>query len=111
MWFDTAMEPGNVELVRQFLRGQNLEQVGRVEDAVALYETAVANDFDSSGPYDRLITIYSHQALHKDVIRVAEAALVHVHTYEDKRAWYERMLEEATRAQQKLPLAAPKRNQ
>jgi tetratricopeptide (TPR) repeat protein len=109
VWFDTGMEAGNVDLVRQFLRGQNLEQVGRVEEALALYEIAVANDFDSSGPYDRLITIYSHQARHKDVVRVAEAALLHVHTYEDKRAWYERMREEAGRAQEDVPRAAPKK--
>lgn len=104
------MEPANVELVKQFLRGQNLEQVGRVEEAIALYEVAVANDFDSSGPYDRLITIYSNQARHKDVIRVAEDALAHVHTYEDKKAWYERMRVEARRALDKLPQAVPKRS-
>ena len=103
------MTAGNVDLVRQFLKGQNLEQVGRVDDAVELYELAVASDFDSSGPYDRLIVIYSNQARHRDVIRIAEAALTHVHTYEDKKAWYERMRAEAHRAQDKLPRAVPKR--
>ena len=109
LWFDSAMEADNVALVRDFLRAQNLEQVGQVDEAIELYELAVTQEFDSSGPYDRLITIYSNQARHEDVIRVAEAALVQVHTYQDKKAWYERMRSEAQRAQAKLPQAARKR--
>ncbi len=98
----------NVELVRHFLRAQNLEQVGREAEAVTLYEEAVAAGFDSTGPYDRLIAIYARQALHAHVVRVAEAALVHVHTHTEKRAWYERMRTEAQRAAVKVPRAAPK---
>ena len=103
------MDSDNVSLVRDFLRAQNLEQVGHLDEAIELYEVAVAQEFNSSGPYDRLITIYANQARHKDVIRVAEEALLHVHTYQDKKAWYERMRTEAQRAQSKLPRAAPKR--
>ena len=98
----------NVELVRAFLRGQNLEQVGRVDDAVALYESAVSAGFDSTGPYDRLIGIYSNRAAHSDVIRVATMALDNVKTYEDKRAWYREMIEQAERAAARVPRAAPK---
>ncbi len=94
--------------VRGFLRGQNLEQVGRVDDAVRLYEAAIADGFDSSGPYDRLIFIYSDRALHLDVIRVAEAALASVRTYDAKRAWYEQMRAEALKAQSRVPRAVPK---
>ncbi len=65
----------NVDLVHRFLRGQNLEQVARVDEAVELYETILAAGFDSVGPYDRLIEIYSNQARHREVVRVAEAAL------------------------------------
>jgi tetratricopeptide (TPR) repeat protein len=103
------MPPDDVELVRHFLRGQNLEQIGHVDEAIELYELAVTHDFDSTGPYDRLIDIYANRARHQDVIRVAEAALRHVHTYEDKRGWYERMRADARRAQTKLPRAVAKR--
>ena len=98
-----------VELVKAYLRGQNFEQVGRVDEAIQLYEVAVENHFDSTGPYDRLISIYANQARHRDVVRVAEAALTHVQTHEDKRAWYERMRAEANRASESVPRAAPKR--
>jgi hypothetical protein len=100
----------NVELVKAYLRGQNLEQVGRTEEAIELYETVVSARFDSSGPYDRLIALYSHRAMHADVVRIAEAALANVHTHESKRDWYEMMRAEAIKAQDRVPPAAPKRS-
>ena len=98
----------NVELVKGFLRGQNLEQLGRKDEAIALYEAAVAAGFDASGPYDRLIALYADLARHADVIRVAELALDHVHTYTEKSAWYEQMRAAALKAQSRVPKAAPK---
>ena len=98
----------NVDLVKHFLRGQNLEQIGRVDDAIDLYEAAVESGFDSSGPYDRLITLYADRARHNDVVRVTEAALINVHTYPDKKGWYEVMRAEALKAQSSVPKAAPK---
>jgi tetratricopeptide (TPR) repeat protein len=98
----------NVDLVKLYLRGQNLEQLGRVDDAIELYERAVADAFDSSGPYDRLIAIYSHRALHDDVVRVAEAAIRNVHTYEDKLGWYEVMRAEAIEVRGKAPRPVPR---
>ncbi|MQB00081.1 MAG: hypothetical protein GEU78_07265 [Actinobacteria bacterium] len=98
----------NVDLVKLYLRGQNLEQLGRVDDAIDLYERGVAEAFDSSGPYDRLIAIYSHRALHDDVVRVAEAAIRNVHTYEDKLGWYEVMRAEAVEERGKAPRAVPR---
>ena len=97
-----------IDLVKHYLRAQNLEQIGRVDEAIALYEVAVEAGFDSAGPYDRLITLYGQRAMHSDVVRVAEAALAQVQTYADKTAWYERMRTEAQRAQTKVPQAAPK---
>jgi hypothetical protein len=102
--------PDNTELVRGFLRGQNLEQIDRVDDAIELYEAAVAARFDSSGPYDRLIALYSHRAMHSDVVRVTEAAIANVHTHEEKKHWYETMRAEAIKAQKRVPAAAPKRS-
>ncbi|HEV3472279.1 MAG TPA: hypothetical protein VG408_03620 [Actinomycetota bacterium] len=100
--------PSGVDLVNAFLRGQNLEQIGKDDEAIALYELAVAGAFDAPGPYDRLIAIYSNRAMHLEVVRVAEAALAHVHTYAEKRAWFERMRREASAAYEKVPRAAPK---
>lgn len=98
-----------VDLVKQFLRAQNLEQLGRLDEATDLYEQAVDAGFDSTGPYDRLIALYSDRALHAEVIRVAGAALLNVKTHEGKRDWYGRMKEEAERAATKVPRAAKKR--
>ena len=94
---------GNIDSVKDFLRGQNLEQLGRMNEALELYEKAVADGFDSSGPYDRLIRVFADRAQHTDVVRVAEAAIANVHTYPDKIAWYELMRAEAIKAQTKVP--------
>jgi hypothetical protein len=94
--------PPPEELVRLFLRGQNLEQVRLVDEAIEHYEQAVAGGFDAIGPYDRLIAIYAGRNAHRDIIRVAEAALSWARTYDDKRAWYERVragAEEALRSE------------
>jgi len=98
----------NVELVKTYLRAQNMEQLGRIDEAIDLYEDAVAAGFDAVGPYDRLIALYSNQARHPDVIRIVDIALVQVHTYADKRSWYEQMRGEARRALGNVPRAAPK---
>lgn len=95
-------------MVRHYLRGQNLEQLGRVDDAIGVYELAVAGRFDSTGPYDRLITLYGHQGRHHEVIRVTEAALQNVRTYDEKKVWYRRMRSEAERAIRNVPQATPK---
>jgi tetratricopeptide (TPR) repeat protein len=103
------MQPENsADVVKSFLRGQNYEQVGKVAEAIELYEQAVRARFDSSGPYDRLIHLYADTARHSDVVRVAEAAISYVHTYSDKKAWYEQMRAQAIKAQASVPQAAPK---
>lgn len=99
-----------VELVQAFLRGQNLEQLGRTDEAIGLYEEALQEGFDSPGPYDRLIHLYSDRAQHAEVIRVAERALICVHTHPDKKRWYKDMKSSAAAAMKKVPKAAPKRS-
>ncbi|HYR62512.1 MAG TPA: hypothetical protein VET24_07765 [Actinomycetota bacterium] len=86
------------QLVRDFLRGQNLEQLGRTDEAAGLYEKAVEAGFDAAGPYDRLIWIYQGRKAHREVIRVAEAAMRNVRTYPAKQHWYEQQIAEATAA-------------
>jgi hypothetical protein len=104
-----ATDSDNAALVRRFLRGQNLEQIGRVQEAVRLYEEVIGQAFDSTGPYDRLIALYADQARHADVERVAGSALARVQTHEAKRAWYERVRADARKAAGTIPRAAPKR--
>jgi hypothetical protein len=103
------MAEDGAEIVKRFLRAQNLEQVGRVDEAIDLYESAVRAAFDSSGPYDRLIFLYAERARHSDVVRVAEAAIANVHTYAEKTAWYERMRADAIKARSNVPAAVPKK--
>lgn len=90
-------------MVKDFLRAQNLEQVGRVDEAIVLYEAVLADEFDSAGPYDRLIWIYQQRKMHKDVIRVAESSLKTVRTYPEKRSWYQTQIDEARKAVSSIP--------
>jgi tetratricopeptide (TPR) repeat protein len=101
------MDPSDVVIV--FLKAQNLEQLGRRAEAIELYEAAVGEGFDAAGPYDRLIVIYGDEARHRDVVRIAEAALSQVHTYEDKREWYRQMRAAALRAEAQGPRPTPKK--
>lgn len=96
------------ELVKDFLRGQNFEQVGRVDEALEIYERIVAEKFDSAGPYDRLIWIYQARSMHRDLIRIAEASLASVRTYPQKREWYARQIESARKALESAPEPRPR---
>jgi hypothetical protein len=87
------------DLVGLYLRAQNLEQVERIDEAVPLYEKAVAAGFDAAGPYDRLIAIYTEREAFADVVRVAEAAAANVRTFDEKRAWYSSVAEGARGAE------------
>ena len=107
----TTPEPDRVpadELVRDFLRGQNLEQLGRADEAIDLYERALTASFDAAGPYDRLIWIYQSRKAHRDVIRVAEASIRNVHTYPAKKQWYGEQIAAARAAQGSSPQPRPR---
>lgn len=104
----TAPESANVELVKGYLRAQNLEQIGRLDEAIELYEQGIAGRFDSTGPYDRLIAVYAEAGRHGEVVRVAEEAIANVHTHGEKKSWYERMRGEAQKAMARTPKASPK---
>lgn len=100
-----ATPPGRPpdELVKMYLRAQNLEQIQRVDEAAELYEEAIAANFDAAGPYDRLIAIYLGRNDHAAVRRVVESALANVRTFDDKRAWYESVLTGALDAERTQP--------
>ena len=103
------MDPiDQVDLVKRYLRGQNLEQLGRVDEAIAEYEAAVAEAFDSPGPYDRLIALYGAKRQHQEVIRVADSAVAQVHTYDAKRDWYRKVRDEAAQAATSVPRSVPR---
>lgn len=95
--------PPPQDLVSAFLRGQNLEQIKRIDEAVVLYERAVSAGFDAAGPYDRLIAIYQSKNDFTSVARVAQAALDHVRTFADKRSFYESMRDSASRQATQQP--------
>lgn len=96
------------ELVREFLHGQNLEQVGKLDEAIPLYERAVAAGFDAAGPYDRLIFAYQQRKAFPEIVRVGEAALGAVHTYEAKRDWYRRQIADAKSSMGGTPQPLPR---
>jgi hypothetical protein len=95
--------PVGGELVKLYLKAQNLEQMTRTDEAVVLYEEAVAAGFDAAGPYDRLIAIYSERDAHAEVKRVADAALRSVRTFDDKKTWYRTMRDGADEAARSRP--------
>jgi hypothetical protein len=97
------MPPQPDELVQLYLRAQNLEQMRRIDEAIVFYEQAVAAHFDAAGPYDRLIAIYRGRDEHAEVKRVAQAALDHVRTFDDKRKWYTAMRDGADEAARTQP--------
>ena len=90
------------ELVKLYLRGQNLEQMQRTDEAIVCYEEAVTARFDSAGPYDRLLFIYREREANEDIVRVAEAAQANVRTFEQKASWYKEM---ATNARERIKAA------
>lgn len=66
-------------LVDRNLDGKEAERAGRMDEAIALYEANVADQFDGSHPYERLLIHYSHSNRPAEARRVAEACLAHAH--------------------------------
>lgn len=91
------------EIVRLYLRAQNLEQLRQVDEAIEIYEMAVDARFDAAGPYDRLIAIYSGRNMPSDVQRIADAAHRNVRTFADKKDWYASLRDSAAEAAEKAP--------
>lgn len=56
------------------LDGKALENAGRINEAIALYEYGVANGTDTPGTYDRLLVLYRKAKRLEDERRVCELA-------------------------------------
>jgi len=55
------------------LRGEELEKLGQMDSAIALYEANVMDGFEGAFPYERLRIIYRKARRFQDAIRVCEA--------------------------------------
>ena len=68
------LKPGGKD-VHNNLTGEALEKVGRVDEAVKLYEENIAARFPGSFPYNRLAIIYRKKKDYDNEIRVLERAV------------------------------------
>jgi hypothetical protein len=73
----SAAQVARVMLQRN-LQAVALEKQGHVDDAVALYEANVADEFPGDFPYRRLWTIYYRRSCYKAAERVCRLALKYV---------------------------------
>lgn len=60
-------------MVDRNLMGKELEEKGKIDQAVALYEANVADGFNGTHPYTRLRVIYTKQKNYFDAARVCQA--------------------------------------
>jgi hypothetical protein len=61
--------------VNRNLKGIELEKVGKVDQAIILYEMNINENFEGNHPYDRLTIIYRKRKLYDDEVRVLEKAI------------------------------------
>ena len=61
--------------VERNLKGRELEKVGKVDEAIRLYETNISENFDGNFPYDRLATIYRKRKDFQSEVRVLGKAV------------------------------------
>jgi tetratricopeptide (TPR) repeat protein len=62
-------------MVDRNLEGKTLEDEGKLDQAISLYEANVRDKFDGTHPYDRLRIVYTKQRRYQDAIRVCQAYL------------------------------------
>jgi hypothetical protein len=60
---------------RRNLDGMGLEQEGRTEEALALYEQNIAEGFEGDWPYGRLVSVYERHGRYEDAERVLRRAM------------------------------------
>ena len=57
------------------LSGIDLEKDGRIDEAIAIYEQEIQNNFEGDHPYNRLSIIYRKRKQFDEEIRVLERAV------------------------------------
>ena len=62
-------------MVNRNLEGIELERKANIEDVVRLYEQNVADEFDGTRPYKRLVIIYRKKRQFDDEIRILKKAI------------------------------------
>lgn len=62
-------------LMQNLQAGRSLEMTGQIEEAVAHYETAVADQMSTRFPYEHLRVIYRRREAYDEALRVCRAAL------------------------------------
>lgn len=60
-------------IVNKNVKGTELEKQSKVDEAIALYESNVADFADTPHPYDRLRIIYTKRKQYSEAIRVCQA--------------------------------------
>ena len=61
------------QLYQRNARAIDLERAGRIDDAITLYETLVADMFDGPHPYHRLRIIYTRRHQYDQALRACRA--------------------------------------
>ncbi|GEM_PF-1752659 len=62
-------------LLARNMKGIELEKIGKVDEAIELYEKNIEENFEGNHPYDRLSTIYRKNKDILNEIRVLEKAI------------------------------------
>lgn len=93
--FDVMYSRLKNDLVTNLSEGKNYEMVGRVEEAIQCYETAVADQVATRFPYEHLRIIYRQRGQPEEALRVCQTAVhnpfLHPKDLEHFRAWAEKL--------------------
>lgn len=81
-------------VVDRNLRGIALEREGRTDEAIALYEANLADQFIGTHPYERLRIIYTKRHDYQNAIRVCQAYLALPQRDPKKKARFQTRLNE-----------------
>lgn len=83
------------DLLNPLRMGKALEMAGQIDEAVACYETAVANQVPNRFPYEHLRVIYVRRQQYDDARRVCQTAVqnpfIDEKTQAHFRAWVEKL--------------------
>lgn len=92
---DTLHAELKSQLMGNLSQGKALEMAGQVDEAVAFYETAVADQIASRFPYEHLRVIYVRRKQYAEARRVCQAAIANPFLDEKAQAhfrtWAERL--------------------